>query len=178
MIKNIILTTLSILLLLPQLSLGKEPIRSLDGIVIKVADGDTITVNSAGTKLKVRLYGIDTPETEKINRRTGIVFKEGQPYGEEAWRSLEGKVAGQKVHLDIMDVDRYSRIVSMVWIGSRNINQEMVTGGWAWAYRKYLNGPYASEFVQGEERARKKRLGLWKQHNPQPPWEFRKLQRD
>jgi endonuclease YncB( thermonuclease family) len=64
--------------------------------------------------------------------------------------------------------------VYLVWLDSRNINQEMVAEGWAWAYRQYLDTPYASEFIGSEEQARAKRLGLWQQNNPQPPWEFRK----
>jgi endonuclease YncB( thermonuclease family) len=164
-----------ITLSLPLLAFAKPPIRIVYGSVVKVSDGDTIAVNSDGTKIKARLYGIDTPETEKGSRRTGRVSKEGQPYGEEAWKALEGKVDGQKVRLDIMDIDKYRRMIAIVWLGSRNINREMVAEGWAWAYTKYLRGPYASEFIQDEERARKKRLGLWKQYNPQPPWEFRML---
>lgn len=46
-------------------AIAKEPIRTLEGIVVKVSDGDTITVNSDGTKVKVRLYGIDAPERRK-----------------------------------------------------------------------------------------------------------------
>lgn len=159
-----------LLLLMPICALAQGPVRTVEGYVTRVVDGDTINVNSDGTKLKIRLYGIDAPETKKSN-------KEGQPYGEEAWRSLVDKVNGQKVRLDIMDVDRYRRMVSIVFVGNRNINREMVAEGWAWAYREYLKGPYASEFLGDEERARKKRLGLWQQSNPQPPWEFRRIQR-
>ena len=76
-----------------------------------------------------------------------------------------------------MDIDKYKRSVSIVWLNGRNINQELVAEGWAWAYRKYLDTPYASEFMGLEEQARAKHLGLWQQNNPQPPWEFRKLQK-
>lgn len=169
------LTICLLLLLLPIYALAQEPYRTVEGHVEKVVDGDTITVITNGTKLKVRLYGIDAPEAEKRNRNTGAVTKEGQPYGDEAWRRLVEKVDGQRVRLDIMDVDRYRRMVSIVWIGEGNINREMVAEGWAWAYREYLKGPYASEFIQDEERARKQRLGLWQQYNPLPPWEFRRL---
>ena len=73
------------MLLFPLISVAKEPIRTEEGIVKKVADGDTVTVmTNEGTKLKVRLYGIDAPETEKMNHKTGVVSKPGQPYGEEA----------------------------------------------------------------------------------------------
>jgi micrococcal nuclease len=50
----------------------------------------------------------------------------------------------------------------------------MVAEGWAWAYTQYLDRPHASEYLQAEEQARAKRLGLWQQSNPKPPWEFRK----
>jgi len=165
------------LLLFPVLVFAKEPIRTLSGSVVKVADGDTITVNSEGTKLKVRLYGIDAPETAKINKRTGKVNKQGQPYGEEAFQALSGKVMGKQVRLEVMAIDRYKRAVSIVYLGETNVNQGMVSAGWAWAYRRYLDRPHASEYLEAEETARSARRGLWKDRNPEPPWEFRREQR-
>ena len=157
---------------------AKEPIRSIEGVVSKISDGDTIHVtDSLGTKVKVRFYGIDCPETEKGNKRTGKISKQGQPYGEEAYRTLQGKLQRQRVRLDVMDIDRYGRTVSIVWLGNRNINLEMVQEGWAWAYKQYLDRPHASEYIKAEEQARAKKLGLWQQGNPQPPWEFRRLQK-
>lgn len=100
---------------------------------------------------------------------------QGQPYGEEAYRALQDKLQRQRVRLEVMDIDKYHRSVCIVWLGNRNINLEMVEEGWAWAYRKYLDRPHASEYIQAEEQARSKRLGLWQQNNPQPPWEFRKM---
>jgi endonuclease YncB( thermonuclease family) len=165
----------NLLLLFVSLPVGaKTPIRTLQGQVIKVTDGDTITVDSNSTKVKVRLYGIDAPETEKVNHRNGRVNKPGQPYGEEAYNALLAKVGGKQVRLDIFDFDRYRRAVSIVWLGNRNINREVVAEGWAWAYRQYLDRPYKSEFMEAEEMARKERRGLWEQNNPQPPWDFRK----
>ncbi len=165
------------LLLLPSSALSRETLRTLAGYVVKVSDGDTLTVDSGGTKLKVRLYGIDAPEREKINRKSGRISKEGQPFGEEAQRALQGKVCRGRVRIDVMDIDRYRRLVSMVWMGNRNINLEMIREGWSWAYRKYLHSAYASEFMEEEEQARRRRAGLWQDRNPQPPWEFRKAQR-
>ena len=113
--------------LLSSVSFAREPIRTVTGTVTKVSDGDTIHVTTPErTKLKVRLYGIDAPETEKGNKRTGRINKPGQPYGEESWRALKRKVMGMQVRLDIMDVDRYKRMVGMIWIGDRNINLEMI----------------------------------------------------
>lgn len=157
---------------------AREPIRGFEGVVSKVSDGDTVQVqDSLGTKVKVRLYGIDAPETEKRNRKTGRLSKPGQPYGEEAFQALKGKVAGQRVTVEVRDIDRYRRAVSVVRLGGRDIDQEMVREGFAWAYRQYLDRPYASDYIQAEEEARRDRRGLWRQGNPQPPWEFRKGQR-
>ncbi|MBU5612664.1 thermonuclease family protein [Geomonas sp. Red51] len=156
-------------------ALARPPVRTIDAFVSKVSDGDTVQVQDAlGTKLKVRLYGIDAPETEKKNRKTGRVSKSGQPYGEEAFQALKGKIGGQRVRVEVRDVDRYRRAVSVVRLGGRDINQEMVREGFAWAYRQYLDRPYASEYIRAEEEARGERQGLWRLGNPQPPWEFRK----
>jgi len=175
---RILSTALVCLILQASLCLAKDPIRSIEGSVIKVSDGDTIhVIDSLGTKVKVRMYGIDCPETEKSNKKTGRVSKAGQPYGEEALKALQGKLKRQKVRLDVMAVDRYKRAVGIVWLGNRNINLEMVQEGYAWAYKQYLDRPHASEYIEAEDQARSKRLGLWQQNNPQPPWEFRKLQR-
>ncbi len=53
----------------------------------------------------------------------------------------------------------------------------MVTRSYAWTYRHYLKVPYASEYIDAENEDRGKRLGLWQQANPQPPWEFRKMRK-
>ncbi|MRR55463.1 MAG: nuclease [Deltaproteobacteria bacterium] len=169
------LVLLSVLLLLSPQAFARESLRVLEGAVLRVSDEDTINIDSGGTKVKIRFYGIDTPETEKINRRTGQVSKPGQPYGDEACHALESKIANQRVRVEVMDRDRYGRLVSVVWLDNRNINKEMVADGWAWAYRQYLDRPHASEYIDAEERARARRLGLWRQSNPQPPWEFRKM---
>lgn len=157
------------LLLLLLLAIPSHAVlRSVEGTVTKVSDGDTITVVTAeGTKLKTRLYGIDAPEI-----RHGK--KPGQPFGEDAKRALVAKVLGKKVRLDIIDVDRYKRMVAMVYLNGKNVNEQMVRLGLAWAYRRYLDTPYASEFIGAEKKAREKGLGLWKQANPLPPWEFRR----
>jgi micrococcal nuclease len=150
-------------------------IRTVEGTVTQVTDGDTLKVETAeGTKLTVRLYGIDAPEVERINRRTGLISKQGQSYGKSSYEVLEAKVLRRKVKVDILDIDRYKRMVGIIYLDGRDINLEMVRGGWAWAYREYLDRPYASVYIEAEKEARDKGSGLWKERNPQPPWEFRK----
>jgi endonuclease YncB( thermonuclease family) len=162
----------------PVLSLANEPIRTIEGVVSKVSDGDTIHVkDDLGSKLKIRMYGIDAPETEKVNRKTGHVSKAGQPFGGESQKVLDEKIYRKRVKVEIMDIDQYKRMVSVIWLDGKNINREMVAEGYAWAYRQYLDRPHASEYIEAEEHARAKMLGLWQQSNPPPPWEFRKSQK-
>lgn len=164
------LSTLLCLLLFALPCFAKEPIRTIEGQVTNVSDGDTIQVtDQLGTKVKVRLYGIDAPETAKGN-------KLGQAYGTDSHQALQAKLMGQNVRLEVLDIDKYRRLVALVWLSDRNINWEMISDGSAWAYRKYLDRAYASEWISAEEQARKAGKGLWqKGGNIQPPWEFRKV---
>jgi endonuclease YncB( thermonuclease family) len=76
--------------------------------------------------------------------------------------------------VEIIEIDRYERIVGIVHENDLNINRQLVKDGYAWAYREYLKGAYASEFINFERQAREKHLGLWQQSNPTPPWEYRR----
>ena len=69
----------------------------------------------------------------------------------------------------VMDLDRYRRAVSVLRLSGRDLNEEMVREGHAWAYRRYLGRPYASRYIGAEEEARREGRGLWRQANPHPP---------
>lgn len=158
-----LLAVLSIALL----AVPVQAAESIRGMVRTVYDGDTLLLvaRPQGT-LKVRLYGIDAPETAKPDQP-------GQPYGALAKRVLMYKLLGKPVTVEVKDQDQYGRVVGVVRLGGTDINAAMVAEGLAWAYRQYLQGSYASEYLHLEETARRRRLGLWQQSNPQPPWEFR-----
>jgi len=142
--------------------------RSVEGMVKAVYDGDTILLATRGdSRLKVRLYGIDAPETKKPN-------VPGQPFADVAKRTLMYKIMGRRVTAEIVDIDQYKRAVAVIRYSGRDVNREMVAEGFAWAYRQYLKGSYASEYIGAEERARSHHAGLWRDNNPLPPWEFRK----
>jgi micrococcal nuclease len=156
-------------------SFAREPIRTVTGTVTKVSDGDTIHVTTAEkTKLTVRLYGMDAPETPKINQRTAKINKIGQPYGEKSWMALDAKIMGKLVKLDIIDIDRYKRMVGVIWIGNRNINLEMIKEGYAEAYVEYLKEPYRAQFIQAEKEAKSARRGIWSLPDYERPKDFRK----
>jgi len=154
----------------------QSTIRTVTGTVTKVSDGDTIHLTTPEqTKLKVRLYGIDAPETDKINNKTGKVNIPGQPYGDESWKALENKVMGKQVKLDILDIDKYRRMVGMIYLNDRNINLEMIREGYAEAFIEYLKEePYKSEFLKVEREARAAKKGIWSLPDYERPREFRK----
>jgi Micrococcal nuclease (thermonuclease) homologs len=141
--------------------------NTIAGFVRAVYDGDTVLLATASNnRLKVRLYGVDAPETRKPD-------KPGQPFGDVARRTLMYKIMGRQVSAEIVDTDQYDRSVAVLRYEGRDINREMVSEGLAWAYREYLGGAYASDYIGAEERARRMRKGLWRDNNPLPPWEFR-----
>ena len=141
--------------------------RTIEGMVRAVYDGDTVLLTTREeSRLKVRLYGIDAPETKKPN-------KPGQPYGDISKRTLMYKIMGRRVTVEIIDIDQYKRSVAVIRYEGRDINREMVSEGMAWAYRQFLQGAYASEYIGAENQAHSRRAGLWRESNPQPPWEFR-----
>jgi endonuclease YncB( thermonuclease family) len=161
---KIFLATLVQVLLLTSTSYAG---RIIEGMVKAVYDGDTVLLTTREeSRLKVRLYGIDAPETKKPD-------KPGQPYGDVSKRTLMFKIMGRRVTAEIVDIDQYKRAVAVIRYEGRDINREMVADGMAWAYRQYLHAPYESEYITSETRARSRRVGLWQDSNPQPPWEFR-----
>jgi endonuclease YncB( thermonuclease family) len=113
----------------------------------------------------------ETPKPDP-NKDNGKIL--GQPYGRESWKVLEGKTSGEQVKLDILDIDRYRRMVSIVWVGNRNINLEMVREGYAEAYKEYLKKPYRSQFLAAQREARLAKRGIWGLGKYERPSDFRK----
>ena len=169
------ITLTTLLFLTVTLAIAKDPVRTFTGTVTKISDGDTIQVTTPEqTKLKVRLYGIDAPETSKINRQSGQFHQPGQPYGEEAQKVLKDKIMGKQVKLEILDIDKYRRMVGMVWLNDRNINLEMVREGYAEAFIEYLKPPYREQFLKAEREAKSTRLGIWALPDYERPRAYRK----
>ena len=129
----------------------------LSGKVVKVVDGDTITLLTAEKKqIKVRLYGIDAPEKK-------------QAFGEKSRNFLTERVGGRVVEVKKKGVDRYKRLLAVIYFKGSDINAELVKNGYAWAFIKY-----SSDYVALENLAKKNNTGLWRDKNAIAPWEFRK----
>ncbi|MBI5889394.1 MAG: thermonuclease family protein [Nitrosomonadales bacterium] len=195
------------------IALGAQA-ESFDAEVIVVIDGDTVVVLREGgseaaghppaypsrvlreggseaagrpptslsrgrQKIKVRLVHIDAPE-------------KAQAFGKQSRDSLQELIGKKPVRIDSRAVDQYGRIVGTVWVGGRNVNQEQVQRGMAWAeqWQNRRPTPEAKEQAPGDAHipsrdsgniylklqnaARQARRGLWSQTDPQAPWQWRK----
>ncbi|MGH6610239.1 MAG: thermonuclease family protein [Burkholderiaceae bacterium] len=137
----------------------------LEGTIVAIADGDTLTVLDADKRQhKIRLDGIDAPE------RT-------QPYGERARQSLAQLAHGRSASLDCPKIDRYGRAVCRVTVDGIDVGLEQLRRGFAWHYVKYAHEQRAIDralYAQAEIDARAKSAGLWSFGDPTPPWDYRR----
>lgn len=149
--------------------------RTVKGTVTRVYDGDTIQLTTPNqTLLKVRLYGIDAPETPKTDYQTGGKNIPGQSHGKESARALKTKILGSKVKLDIIEVDQYRRMVGVIRLENRNINLEMLREGYADCYIEYLRYPYRKPFLDACRGAKSAKRGIWSLPEYERPREFRR----
>lgn len=153
-----------ILLLLPLWS-GAE---TLTGRVVKVTDGDTLTVlDDRQEQHKIRLAGIDAPESQ-------------QPWGQRSKVALIALVAGQTVTVDWRKRDRYGRIVGTVIMGGTDAGLAQIQAGLAWWYRQYAHEQAPEErtrYAAAEAEARETPIGLWTDPRPVAPWDWRQVRR-
>lgn len=138
--------------------------ESFPAYVIRVADGDTITVSDAyDQQHRIRFAEIDAPESPD------------QPYYDKATQYVIDRVAQRPVTIVVKDKDRYGRIVGEIILPDGNsLNRELVAQGFAWWYRQYSHDETIGVL---EAQARTARRGLWADPSPVPPWEWRKGQR-
>ena len=136
--------------------------EDLIGKVVSVYDGDTITVLSGNTQHKIRLEGIDTPESK-------------QPFGNKAKQAMSGMVFGKQVKVVWKKKDRYGRTLGHVYVNGKWTNLQMIKQGMAWHYKQYSKD---QELASAEVKAREKRIGLWSDKAPIAPWEWRKGNRN
>jgi endonuclease YncB( thermonuclease family) len=150
----------------------------ISGKVVVVTDGDTIKVLDANGKLhKIRLSGIDAPE-------------KGQPFGKASREHLASLVAGKSVRVESSKTDRYGRVLGKIWVQppdcqdcgrTLDANHAQVLSGMAWWYQYYAN----QQPLEDRERyksavtdARQRKLGLWSEPEPVPPWAWRRGERN
>lgn len=72
------------------------------------------------------------------------------------------------------DTDKYGRTVGVVRVEGVNVNESLIQAGLAWQYRKYCKASFCNDWLELESRAKKSKVGLWKDIDPIPPWQWRK----
>ena len=152
---------LAVALLVTGPALAERPF-SLGGeiTVTKVSDGDSLRSG----RLKIRLFGIDAPELKQ-----DCIDTAGRdwPCGKAARARLAELVDGP-LQCELIDVDRYGRLVMRCRTGETDIAEALVAQGLALAYRRY-----ATDYVAAEEAARAARAGVWGGEFT-APWDWRR----
>ena len=142
--------------------------EQIQGTVVGVADGDTLTILDNDRKqYKIRLVGIDAPE-------------KNQPYGQQSKRALSKMAFGRAVTVYWKKCDKYGRIVGKIAVNNQDINLEQLNSGMAWWYRQYAHEQTVVDrtlYEVAEDSAKKKRIGLWRDDNPTPPSAWRRANR-
>lgn len=132
------------------------------GYVTKVVDGDSLVVRgNTNKKIKIRLYGIDSPEWNQKNAKLSSKY-------------LKKTIYKKKITYKVMDYDRYGRVIALVKIGDININKELVRKGYVWVYSRYCKEKYCKEWKVLQKSAKKRRIGLWQEKDPISPWRWKR----
>lgn len=151
---------------------------ALEGQVIHIADGDTLTVlDDQHRAHKIRLAGIDAPER-------------GQPFGRRATEALAALAKNRRVVVSGGKTDRYQRRIGIVRVApaeclncapSVDVGLSLIKAGFAWHYLAYEREQSRSDrdhYRQAEAGARDRQDGLWADAAPTPPWDWRRARRD
>lgn len=138
--------------------------RRIVGKVVRVADGDTITVLSADKQqYKIRFEGIDAPESK-------------QDFGQTSKKHLSDLVYEKEVTVITSKIDKYGRFVGKVIVNGVDANLEQIKAGLAWHYKKYADEQNETDrilYAEEEKKARNAKVGLWEMPEPTPPWAWR-----
>ena len=136
---------------------GTAAATALEGLVVRVVDGDTIHVRIGERVEKVRYIGVNTPETH--HPQHGV-----EPGGREAHEVNRRLVTGKRVRLelDVQERDRHGRLLAYVWVGDTMVNAELVRLGYAQVMTVPPNVRYQSLLLDRERDARQSGRGLWR----------------
>ena len=137
----------------------------LAGRVVKIADGDTLTVLDASKQQhRIRLTGIDAPERK-------------QAFGTVSKQHLAELVFGKVVDVEWYKRDRYQRILGKVLVDGQDANLVQIRAGLAWHYKQYGKDQQPIDrrlYAEAQEAASINGVGLWRDPAPIPPWDFRR----
>ncbi|MHB9071023.1 MAG: thermonuclease family protein [Sedimentisphaerales bacterium] len=146
-----------------------------DFTVVKVVDGDTLDIDIPDANYKttrIRLWGVDTPETAKSPK--GEIY-----YGQEASQFTKDTVLGKRIIVVLNENtkprDKYGRLLAYIKLADGIIlNEELISNGFAYADTRFKHPDY-EKYIELESAARKEKKGLWKDVTPDqmPKWRQR-----
>lgn len=130
-------------------------IRSLYEVV-EVIDGDTLSIDYNGKTEKIRLIGVNCPES--VHPTKGV-----EPFGKEASNFTKSSLEGKKIsfELDVEERDQYGRILAYVYLDFKMFNKTLLEEGYAQVMTVQPNSKYADEYVEIQKSAREQNKGLW-----------------
>ncbi len=129
-----------------------------------VIDADTIEIHGQ----RIRLHGVDAPEKgQECFQPDGLPWRCGQ----RGALALADFIGESPVSCRSIDTDRYGRVVANCHVRGRDIEEWLVSEGWAMAYRRY-----SSHYIGAEQAAKNGKRGIWA-GTVQPPWEWRRDRR-
>ena len=143
--------------------LGCAQAATLEGKVVGILDGDTITVLVDRGEVKVRVAGIDAPEKK-------------QPFGQRSKQHLSDCAFGKSVAVEWSKTDRYGRTIGKITADGVDCGLRQIQDGLAWHYKAYAKEQSATDraaYSEAESKAATRKAGLWSDPHPTPPWEFR-----
>jgi endonuclease YncB( thermonuclease family) len=146
--------------------------ETLDGYIVSISDGDTLTLLVGRQQHRIRIAGIDAPE-------------HFQSYGSRSRANLSRYAYGQNAKAECYKKDIYGRDVCKVWVKpfgcsscgkSLDVGLAQVSEGMAWWDRNHVNEQSEEDsgrYQSAETMAKLRRFGLWRDTNPVPPWVWR-----
>ncbi|WP_089732441.1 thermonuclease family protein [Chryseobacterium jejuense] len=134
------------------------------GKVIKVSDGDTVTVLLKGnTQKKLRLAEVDCPES-------------GQAFGKNAKQFTSSQIFGKTVKFKETSTDRYGRSIAKIYYDNdKYLSKEVIKAGMGWWYFSYSKDDSLGKL---QEKAQQNKIGLWQDVHAVAPWDYRKMKRE
>lgn len=127
-----------------------------------VVDGDSLlarkNTENKSQKIKVRLWGIDSPEWN-------------QPFSKESKAFMKKMVEGKYVKIESKGYDKYDRLLAVIYLNKTNsLNLQIIEEGYAWVHKYYCDEEKCDKWLLAEKNAKNIKKGLWQNDNPIAPW--------
>lgn len=132
------------------------------GRVTGVREGDLLDIRHGGRIVRIRLAGIDAPEPD-------------QRFGRDTRQQLAAMAGNRQAQVLERGMDKHGYTVARVVVNGVDLGLAQIEAGMAWHFDPtppLLSPQTTQQYRQAEAKARKTRLGLWRDLNPLPPWDW------